>query len=119
MNTQMLSVVVAYKNSKKYKSIFKIFREYFVGVLKEIRFNGQDYYVLPDCIGFTRVLHCIKNCINNNHIFKYDYYIHSYNPFTNIHAYCVICPLNKGIKLPSIINITSDDIDKSLLLLED
>jgi hypothetical protein len=118
MNTQMLSVVVAYKNSKKYNSIFKIFREYFVGLLKE-NFNGQEYYILPDFTGFNRVLYCINSYINNDHIFKYDYYIHSYNPFTNIHSYCVICPLNEGIKLPPIINITSDDIDKSLLLLED
>lgn len=117
MYEQMISVV-AYKNSKKYKSIFKIFKEYFVGVLKE-NFNGQEYYILPDFIGFNRVLGCIDNYINNEHIFKYDHYLHSYNPFTNIHSYRLICPSNEGINLPTIINITSDDIDKLLLLLED
>lgn len=120
MNTQLTQMiaVVAYKNSKKYKSIFKIFREYFVGFFKENWFNDQDYYVIPDFIGFNRVLYYIDSYINNERIFKYDYYTHRYNPVMNIHSYYLICP-SEGIELPPIINITSNDIDKLLLLLED
>lgn len=116
--TQMVSVV-AYKNSKKYKNIFKIFREYFTEFLKENWFNEQDYYVFPDYIGFNRVLDCIDKHINNNRIFRYDYYAHSYNLFTKIHTYYTLFPLDKGIKLPSRIDITSNDVYKLALLTED
>ena len=116
--TQMIAVV-AYKNSKKYKSIFKIFREYFAELSKENWFSEQDYYVFPDYIGFNRVLDCIDGHINNNHIFKYDYYAHSYNPFTKIHTYYPIYPLEIGIRLPSRIDITSNDVHKLALLTED
>lgn len=116
--TQMISVV-AYKNSKKYKNILKIFREYFEELLKESWFNEKDYYVFPDYTGFNRVLDCIYGHINNNHIFRYDYYAHSYNPFTKIHTYYSLYPLDTGIKLPSRIDITSDDVHKLALLQED
>ena len=116
--TQMISVV-AYKNSKKYKSIFKILREYFAELSKENWFNEQDYYVFPDYIGFNRVLDCIDKHINNNRIFRYDYYAHSYNPFTKIHTYYQVCPLDIGIKLPSRIDITANDVHKLALLKED
>lgn len=116
--TQMISVV-AYKNSKKYKNILKIFREYFAGLSKENWFNEQDYYVFPDYIGFNRVLDCIDGYINNNRIFRYDYYAHSYNPFTKIHSYYLISPLNNGIKLPPRIDITYDDMHRLALIMED
>lgn len=116
--TQMISVV-AYKNSKKYKNILKIFREYFVGLLKENWFSEQDYYVFPDYIGFNRVLDCIDKHINNDRIFRYDYYAHSYNPFTKIHSYYTLYPSSIGIKLPSRIDIPSDDVHKLALLQED
>lgn len=116
--TQMISVV-AYKNSKKYKSILKIFREYFAGLPKENWFSDQDYYVFPDYIGYNRVLDCIYEHINNNHIFKYEYYAHSYNLFTRIHTYCPIFLSDIGIKLPSRIDIPSNDVHKLALLQED
>lgn len=116
--TQMIAVV-AYKNSKKYKSILKIFREYFAELSKENWFSEQDYYVFPDYIGFNRVLDCIDKHINNNRIFRYDYYAHSYNPFTKIHTYCPIFLSDIGIKLPSRIDISSRDVHKLALLKED
>lgn len=116
--SQMISVV-GYKNSKKYKNILKIFREYFAGFLKENWFNEQAYYIFPDYIGYTRVLDCINGHINNNRIFRCGYYAHSYNPFTKIHTYYSVYPLDIGIKLPSCIDITSDDIHKLALLKED
>lgn len=116
--TQMISVV-AYKNSKKYKNILKIFKDYFSELSKDNWFNNQDYYVFPDYIGFNRVLDCIDSYINNNRIFRYDYYAHSYDPFTKIHTYYSIFPLNDGIKLPPRIDIASDDIHKLALLTED
>lgn len=121
MNIQPIQMiaVVAYKNSKKYKSIFKIFREYFSELSKENWFSEQDYYVFPDYTGFNRVLDCIDKHINNNRIFRYDYYAHSYNPFTKIHTYYSIYPLDIGIKLPHRIDITSNDVHKLALLTED
>lgn len=121
MNTQLTQMisVVAYKNSKKYKNILKIFREYFAELSKENWFSDQAYYALPDFIGFNRVLDCIDSYINNDHIFKYGYYAHSYNPFTNMHSYYLICPSNKGIKLPPRIDIASADVHKLALLQED
>lgn len=116
--TQMISVV-AYKNSKKYKSIFKIFREYFARLLKKNWFNEQDYYIFPDYIGFTRVLDCIDSYINNNHIFRHDYYTHSYDHFTKIHTYYIVYPLYIGIKLPPRIDITSDNVHRLALIMED
>ena len=116
--TQMISVV-AYKNSKKYKSILKIFREFFTEFLKENWVSEQDYYIFPEWIGFNRVLDCIDKYINNNRIFRYDYYAHSYNPFTKIHTYYQVCPLDIGIKLPSRIDITSNDVYKLALVQED
>lgn len=116
--TQMVSVV-AYKNSKKYKNIFKIFKDYFTGLSKENWFSEQEYYILPDYIGFNRVLDCIDSYINNNRIFRYNYYAHSHNPFTKIHSYYSVCPLDIGIKLPSRIDITSDDMHRLALIMED
>lgn len=116
--TQMISVV-AYKNSKKYKNILKIFRDYFAGLLKENWFNEQAYYVFPDYIGFNRVLDCIDRYINNNRIFRYNYYAHSYDHFTKIHTYYSVYPLDIGIKLPSRIDITSDNVHRLALIMED